>query len=55
MEELLASLGNKNPSIKEETVKFLIRVILTMAPNALSKGLLKQIVPAVIAVSILNS
>ena len=55
MEDLLAALNNKNPSIKEETCKFLIRAVSSMPPVALTKGLLKQIVPPIIVVSILIS
>lgn len=52
MEDLLAALDNKNPSIKDETCKFLTRVFIGSTPATLPKAVLKQIAPAVVKVSI---
>ena len=51
MEDLLAALDNKNPQIKEETCKFLIRAFSMCTTATLTKGLVKQIVPAVVKVN----
>lgn len=48
MEDLLAALDNKNPSIKDETCKFLTRVFIGSTPATLPKAVLKQIAPAVV-------
>ena len=50
MEDLLQALDNKNPSIKEETCKFLTRTFCGSTPAALPKGILKQLVPVLIKV-----
>lgn len=50
MEDIIASLDNKNPSIKEETCKFLTRVFVTCTPAALPKAALKTLAPALVKV-----
>ena len=51
MEDLLAALDNKNPSIKEETCKFLTRTFCGCTQASLPKSALKQMVPVLIKVS----
>ena len=53
LEEILAALDNKNPAVKEETCKFLIRTFQICTPAVLKKDILKQLIPAVIKVSVL--
>ena len=50
MEDVLAHLDNKNPSIKDETCKFLNRVFCTSTPATLPKGVLKPLIPALVKV-----
>ena len=50
MEDVLAHLDNKNPSIKEETCKFLTRVFCGSTPATLPKGVLKPLIPALVKV-----
>ena len=46
----MAALENKNPSIKDETMKFLVRTFCQLTQATLPKPLLKQIAPVLIKV-----
>jgi len=46
--DLLAALDNKNPSIKEETCKFLTRIFCECKATTLPKSILKQVAPALV-------
>ena len=50
MEDVMAALENKNPSIKDETMKFLVRTFCQLTQATLPKPLLKQIAPVLIKV-----
>lgn len=49
-EELLASLESKNPSVKEETVRFLTRCFCKSTPAALPKTFLKPVCSSLLKV-----
>ena len=49
-EELLASLESKNPSVKEETVRFLTRCFCKSTPSALPKTFLKPVCSSLLKV-----
>lgn len=49
-EDLLASLESKNPSVKEETVRFLTRCFCKSTPAALPKTFLKPICSSLLKV-----
>ncbi|XP_047135598.1 cytoskeleton-associated protein 5 isoform X1 [Hydra vulgaris] len=48
MEDLLASLDNKNPQIKEETCRFITRTCSTSTVAAFPKSVLKLVAPALV-------
>lgn len=52
MEDIVAHLDNKNPSIKDETCKFLTRVFCGSTPASLPKGVLKTLVPVLVKVQV---
>ena len=49
-EDLLASLESKNPSVKEETVRFLTRCFCKSTPAALPKTFLKPVCSSLLKV-----
>lgn len=49
-EDLLAALENKNPSVKEETIRFLVRCFSKSTPAALPKTFLKPVCSSLLKV-----
>ncbi|KAL1129712.1 hypothetical protein AAG570_012656, partial [Ranatra chinensis] len=49
LEDILAALDNKNPSVKAETVSFVARCFTKCTPTVLNKKLLKALTPALLS------
>lgn len=49
-EDILATLENKNPSVKEETVRFLVRSFSKSTPAAMPKTFLKPVCSSLLKV-----
>ena len=49
-EETVEALGNKNPSVKAETLLFVTRCVQQCSPAMLPKAMLKAFVPVIVAV-----
>lgn len=49
-EDLLATLEHKNPSVKEETIRFLVRCFSKSTPAALPKTFLKPVCSSLLKV-----
>ena len=53
-EDILAVLENKNPNVKEETVKFLVRTFAKCNKEMIPKAVLKPLCSSLMKVGLVN-